>query len=161
MYIKIKNLSRNTLIAIISIIAVITLSTAGFLYLQDRSSNSDTKSGNKDQNEQVLAESTSKEVSIKVTNKDNTETYKVGYNSSEELNAFDILQRLQEENENFEFSFQEYDFGAMITSINGVTPAENQFWKLQVNGQDSQTGVSAYIVKEEDELGFIIDNMIF
>jgi hypothetical protein len=45
-----------------------------------------------------------------------------------------------------EYSTSEY--GAFVTSINGVTPGEGHYWALYVDGEYATQGISAYILEE-------------
>ena len=46
--------------------------------------------------------------------------------------------------------FQKYDFGAFVKSINDVKPDEKHFWKLYVNGAESQVGADQVQTKNGD-----------
>lgn len=74
--------------------------------------------------------------------------------------AFQMLENLSA-NTNFEFTYDEYDFGVMITSMRGITPDESHFWKFQINGNDASVGVSDYEVQEGDEIKFVLDEIMF
>lgn len=45
---------------------------------------------------------------------------------------------------------QEFDFGVMIQSINGLAADDSHFWGLYVNGEFAQTGASETILEEGD-----------
>ena len=76
---------------------------------------------------------------------------------SKNENAFKFLESIQKSNNNFSFAFKKYSFGNMITTINGFTPdPNNQYWEMEVNGKVSQTGVNNYIMKNDDNLEFIL-----
>ena len=109
--------------------------------------------------ESILAESTAKQIEVVVDNGDQVETYATDYSS--DMNAFDFLEKLQNENEDFTFGFTEFEFGAMVTEVNEEQPGENQFWKFQINGDDAQVGVSDYMVNEGDVLSFVLDEIQF
>jgi hypothetical protein len=72
--------------------------------------------------------------------------------------AFDVMTRLAEEPE-FSFDYVEYDFGNMITEINGGSVDDTEFWSFYVNGEMSMSGVSGYLVQVGDELGFVIEEI--
>lgn len=76
--------------------------------------------------------------------------------------AFDVLKELQRTSEDFSFAFSESDFGAYITGVNGYSPdASTHFWKVVVNGEDSQVGVSDLMLEEGDTLEFVVEEIIF
>lgn len=60
------------------------------------------------------------------------------------------LQRLSSENLNFTVNYTEYDFGKMISGINGYNALSNEFWNIRLNGADAQVGVSELKVKPGD-----------
>jgi hypothetical protein len=77
-------------------------------------------------------------------------------------NAFDVMKKLSEENENFSFDYEESDFGVFITSINNYHPdVADRFWAFVVNGEMSMVGVSEYEVIAGDNLGFKVEEVEF
>ena len=50
-----------------------------------------------------------------------------------------------------------YDFGDLVTGIDGISPDASHFWALYVNGQLSQVGASAYVTKNTDQIRWQID----
>ena len=59
-------------------------------------------------------------------------------------NAFDAMQQAAT------VGFEDYgEMGVMVTSINGVKPAQNEFWKLFVNGEEAQVGISSLVIEED------------
>jgi len=76
--------------------------------------------------------------------------------------AFGVLKRLDRESEDFSFSYDESDLGVFITSINNYHPdITSKFWAFLINGEMSIVGVSDYIVREGDELGFRVEESEF
>jgi len=69
-------------------------------------------------------------------------------NSVKGANAFEVLQT-----NNIPMETDDFGFGVFVTSIAGVTPEENQYLGLNVNGEYSQVGISD--IKLEN--GMIID----
>lgn len=51
-----------------------------------------------------------------------------------------------------EVTKQSYDFGDLVTSINGQTPANDQFMLFCVNGQPSSVGASDYTTSSSDAI---------
>ena len=72
-----------------------------------------------------------------------SETY-VKYPGRDGKTAFALLQ------EATIIEFKQYDFGVFVESVNGVKPDSRHFWKLYVNGQESQTGADQLQTKNGD-----------
>jgi len=58
--------------------------------------------------------------------------------------AFDLLKSLTK------VGFKKYSFGVFVESVNDVTPDKDHFWKLYVNGKESQVGADQVQTKESD-----------
>ena len=43
--------------------------------------------------------------------------------------------------------FEEFSFGVMVNGINGVSPVENSFWALYINGEMAAVGISSVLVE--------------
>ncbi len=77
-------------------------------------------------------------------------------------NAFDIMKKLVDEDNDFTFGYDENDYGIFITSINNYHPdIESKFWSFLVNGEMSMVGVKDYAVNDGDELLFKIEEVSF
>ena len=87
------------------------------------------------------------------TGKEVTATFKIffeGTQITEEklqvksgTNAFEAMQ------EAFSVEYKDYGkMGVMVETINGISPEQGKFWKLFVNGQEAQTGISSLAIKE-------------
>ena len=50
-----------------------------------------------------------------------------------------------------------YDFGDLVTGIDGISPDPTHFWAMYVNDQFSQVGASAYVTKPTDTVKWQID----
>lgn len=73
----------------------------------------------------------------------------------------DTLRRLETIDETFTFGFrQDATLGAYIISMNGIEAdvTKNEFWKLIINNNDANEGISTYKVKGGDTIVFEIDN---
>jgi hypothetical protein len=107
-------------------------------------------------------EDTEGEFSVNLTVNDGTEETGFVMQSFAGDNAFDSVKRLDELSDKFSFEYSESDFGAFVTSVNGVSPDPNtEFWKITVNGEDAQVGVSDLVLKNGDTIGFEIEEIIF
>ena len=70
--------------------------------------------------------------------------------------AFTIMIRAAREN-NFSIDYKIYSFGAFITAIGGIKPADNEFWALYYNGVFSQVGASQLKIKENDLISWRVE----
>lgn len=97
-------------------------------------------------------------VTVKVVQKgDQVTDYTTGFFPEE--SAYDLLQRLDKENENLKFGYEEYDFGVFLTSINAVKADPNsEFWSFSYNGIESPVGIGDYEVNNNDILQFRLVN---
>ena len=68
----------------------------------------------------------------------------VKYCGQEGKNAFELLTAATA------VEFKSYDFGVFVESINGVKPDTQHFWKLYVNGAESQVGADQAQTKNGD-----------
>lgn len=69
-------------------------------------------------------------------------------------NAFDAMQQVAE------VEFQDFGaMGAMIESINGVKPGQNEFWGLYVNGEQSMAGISGITIEEDTAIEWKIESI--
>ncbi|MBN1331707.1 DUF4430 domain-containing protein [Candidatus Dojkabacteria bacterium] len=134
---------------------VIIAALIGLGYYLISNSDSDTNDVQEEQQEQQSDIANVFTVPVEITD---TATYQASVQEGQ--SAFDALNNLTA-NSDFTFEYDEYDFGVMISSIGGVTPASNQFWKFQINGEDAPVGVSDYELKEGDSLKFVIDEIQF
>jgi hypothetical protein len=75
------------------------------------------------------------------------------YQGEDGRNALELLRA------NHQVTVKSYDFGDFVTSINGITPASNQFWSMYINDQMSQVGASEYETKSSDIIRWQIDSV--
>lgn len=68
----------------------------------------------------------------------------VSYAGQDGKNAFELLQTAAQ------VEFKQYDFGVFVESINGVKPDAQHFWKLYINGAESQVGADQLQTKNGD-----------
>lgn len=88
----------------------------------------------------------------------NSKEYQIDIKENE--SAFDVLKRLDSENENFTFGYKEFSFGPFVTSINNYEPDySKQFWSFELNGKQSEVGIGDYKVKKRDTLTFKLTNI--
>lgn len=67
--------------------------------------------------------------------------------------ALTILQQVGTAN-NLPVEIKHYDFGDLVTSIDGVAATDAKFWTFLINGKEAAVGAGAYQVKEGDTIGF-------
>ena len=79
----------------------------------------------------------------------------VKYRGQDGKNAFELLQ-LAAANK---VEFKQYDFGVFIQSINGVKPDSKHFWKLYVNGQESQVGADKLATHNGDTIEWRVEEI--
>ena len=85
-------------------------------------------------------------VSFKVINGENTVLDTSKYFGIE-TNAFDAMQEVAT------VGYQDYgSLGVMIESINGVKPKEGDFWKLFIDGEQSNLGISAITIQKDTQI---------
>ncbi|MFH1225064.1 MAG: DUF4430 domain-containing protein [Candidatus Diapherotrites archaeon] len=58
-------------------------------------------------------------------------------------NAFDAMKQM------FEVEYKEYAFGAMVTSINGISAGEGEYWALYSDGNYAMQGISSYVLDKD------------
>lgn len=133
------------------IFAVISI-TIGWIigYQQGNQSSSDESQTTSSESSEEIAE----EITLLIGESD--DEFHIDYVEGE--SAFDVVQRLDQENDSFAFTFDEFDFGVFITEINGVIADDTkEFWSFEVNGETSEVGISDYVVQPEDTLSFKIE----
>ena len=69
----------------------------------------------------------------------------------EKETAAQVLEKVVGE-KNVEYTH--YDFGDMITGINGLKAEGTNYWAFYVNGVNAQVGASSYVVHDGDKLSF-------
>jgi len=104
----------------------------------------------------VLAESEiqSIDITIEVVTAE-TESIEYLFEDIKGKTVFNILQEYKNNDENFTFEHDEFEgLGAYVTAINGKEADESSFWVFKINDEDSQVGVSEYVVNENVKLTF-------
>ena len=91
-----------------------------------------------------------------------TVSYKIKY--EEGKNAYEYVTSLDNDSDkDFSVTFSEFEFNGtksyFITSLNGYTPDETQFWKFKINGTDSNLGVTDYEPLQNDTFQFEVDTI--
>lgn len=67
--------------------------------------------------------------------------------------ALDLLK------ESAQVEYQEFDFGVMITSINGVAADEKHYWGLYVNDKYATASASETVLKTGDTMKWIYEEI--
>ncbi len=151
-----ENQKKNSPVLIVLIVLIPLLIISGVYFLLNNRKDSIVAGTN-----QTIEQKVTLNADLTILDQNNEEkAYKISFEDGQSL--FDALLKLDNENESFSFNYSESSFGAYITSINGYEPdASKAFWKIQINGEDSQVGVSDYKLKEADSVKFLIDEIVF
>lgn len=80
---------------------------------------------------------------------ENIGSFKVGIENND--TAFSVLKKAASQN-GFNITYDEYSFGAFLTSIGEIKPSGNQFWAFYYNGAFSNIGASAQPIQENDNI---------
>lgn len=64
------------------------------------------------------------------------------------MTAFDMLV------EKAEIGYKNYDFGRLITSIDGLEQDQNHYWMFFVNGKTPSLSSDQYVIKSDDVISF-------
>lgn len=103
----------------------------------------------------VVSQPVSYYIDVAVENADGTKNFQLNTNADESL--FETLKRFNSENSEFKLEYTQYDFGAFVTSLSGITPdATSEFFSLKINGSDSMVGISDYKPKSGDKISFVL-----
>lgn len=129
----------NKKIITLIIVVVVILGTATGLYVYN-TNNSEVNS-----EEKVLNQPNEDD---EYTWSENILTYK-GENSK---TALELLEKYAKTEKNGEGEM------AYITSINGITPGENQFWSFYINDKSSELGAGSYITSDSDTIVWKLDS---
>lgn len=67
--------------------------------------------------------------------------------------AFDLLR------ESAEVVYDEYDFGVMVTSINGMAVDDDHYWALYVNGEYASAGADQTVLATGDTMRWVYETI--
>lgn len=77
------------------------------------------------------------------------------YNTNHEF----LIQLLEENKEELGITFEEFDFGKMITGMMGYTAdPTSEYFHICVNGEDATTGVAEIPLNDQDSYTFELKN---
>jgi hypothetical protein len=85
-------------------------------------------------------------VNLTVDYRDSVDSQIVSVNNSS--SAFHAL------NQTYDVGYSESSYGYFITSINGVSGNDSNYWIYEVNGETPEVGSGQYSLEEDDELRF-------
>lgn len=77
----------------------------------------------------------------------------VKYQGQDGKNAFQVLQSVTQ------VEYKQYSFGVFVESVGGVKPDKDHFWKLYVNGQESQVGAGEVQTKNSDVIEWKLEEV--
>lgn len=90
------------------------------------------------------------QVNLTVDYRDSVDSRMIDVNNS--TSAFEAL------NMTYDVGYQESSYGYFITSINGVSGNETQYWIYQVNGEAPEVGSGQYQLSDQESLKFSLMN---
>lgn len=67
--------------------------------------------------------------------------------------AMDLLTMVSQKN-SFPITTKDFDFGTLITGINGLEATDNKFWLFKVNGESASVGAGDYSLQANDVIEF-------
>lgn len=70
----------------------------------------------------------------------------IEYDGANGMSALDLLLQLAD------VKYQNSEYGAYITSINGITNTENEYWLYSVNGEEPMVSADKYTTKDGDKI---------
>jgi len=85
--------------------------------------------------------------------------YNYDFNLHQTDSLLDLFNTLDFTSNEFSVVCKDFDFGKMITTVNGYTANNNEFWNLKLNGQDAQVGISELVVKPGDKVELILTSL--
>jgi hypothetical protein len=74
------------------------------------------------------------------------QTTQLSYNGEEGKDVLTLLK------EHAKVETKHYDFGDLVTSVNGTKGNGPKYWSLYVNGKLSEVGASSYVTKDADKI---------
>lgn len=97
-----------------------------------------------------------KEVTIHIINDKENVDETFTYNTDHEY----LIDLLEEKQEELGITFQEYDFGKMVTGMMDyvVDEGNNEYFHIYVNGEDATTGPGEIPLKNKDTYTFQLKN---
>jgi hypothetical protein len=81
------------------------------------------------------------------------QTQGVSYQGQDGKTALELLRN------KYDVETTKYDFGEMVTGINGVKSSSSQFWAFSVNGQMATQGADSFITKSSDTISWKLENV--
>lgn len=76
----------------------------------------------------------------------------VSYDGQEGRTALELLQ------ENAEVELEGEGEMAFVTTINGVSAGENEFWAFYINGASAPMGAGSYVTSNDDRITWRLEN---
>lgn len=95
---------------------------------------------------QESAEGDQIQVNLTVDYRNSVDSQIIGVNNS--TSAFQAL------NQTYDVGYSESSYGYFITSINGVSGNESNYWIYEVNGETPEVGAGQYSLGDNDYLKF-------
>ena len=131
-------MNKKTVIVLVAIVAVLAVLLLGYFLFVNGNENHDLK---------VIS------VVIEV---DEKTTYSI---KTEGAFAIDALNELKEKERSFTFEYDDGDFGAYITSINGrvADDSKHEYFAFYINGEYASFGISEQTISDKDEIKLVLE----
>lgn len=102
--------------------------------------------------------SSTTDVTLEIVNNGPEEDQKSFTNKfAENESVFNFLERLEKENSDFTFEYEDLQTSKFITTINGVKADKSvEFWSFLINGNETSESIADYILQEGDVVGFVL-----
>jgi hypothetical protein len=93
---------------------------------------------------------------IRIVDENNETVFFDDVETTPGTNAFELMKEVF----GSKLKYQEYaGIGVFIEEINDIAPSEDSFFKLYVDGQEAQRGISTYIIEEDTIIEWRIEKI--
>jgi ABC-type lipoprotein release transport system permease subunit len=155
---------RSTVLCLAAIIAVTVVTFAFATFSERNDSNTDSSTdtasvqgvANNDSGGNSEDQQESR-VYVDVNNGKQISKYVYEIEPNGEVNAKELLTELEARGVDFAYETEETEIGSFITTVNGtIADPNSEYWKIRVNGEDAQVGISELQLKQGDHLSLVI-----
>lgn len=82
--------------------------------------------------------------------------YSYDFNLQNTDSLLTVFNTLDSSSDEFSVEYTDFSFGKMITTVNGYTTKDNEFWNIKINGADAQVGISELKIAPGDKVELIL-----
>lgn len=82
--------------------------------------------------------------------------YNYDFNLQNTDSLLTVFNTLDSSSDEFSVEYADFSFGKMITTVNGYTTKDNEFWNIKINGADAQVGISELKIAPGDKVELIL-----